>query len=360
MRPASPAVTAAFHAIERAEQAVFGRLLDTPHEFLVRNRVAWSGGSVASLQHRYLPDPVIRDLPAPDARTTSLARSSLVRLGKRPRIDNVRARSFLVDDGRMLSLKALAGAGRRTTGAGEPHGEQKVRRELQDLGVYPVPALLAVGTVGNVDYLLEPVIFGSMPSSPEQRFAAAVDVIERLVPAYDAAGVIDRPLSSALRPDFATAFQATLSEPWFPWPATADRSAFISKVANLVESDLSLPCSLGHGDLSMTNVIRDDQGAHWVVDWEQGRRLPVAFDIRKLLLTSQAPAAVQDRTADVLRPFDGRGVRRYRWNHQLALGVCNEIAVAPRQRAGSQRADRVPQFDAKLATRVSWALELLS
>lgn len=355
-RRASAAVKAALRAVEQAERAAFGSRRPQPTRFLVRNRVAWSVESLPALDHRQLPDPVVRDLPTPGARTMSSSRCSLVRLGKRARADNVRARAFFVDHGRALTLKVWAVAAERK----DSFRELRVREELQRVGSYPAPDVISDGTIGDVDYLLEPVIFGVVPSSGQERAAAAVDLIGRLIPAYEDAGVDDRPLSAVLRSDFPAAFESTLDQPWVVWPTSSDRSRFVSMVAGLVERDLSLPCSLGHGDMNMSNVIRDDHGTHWLVDWERGGWMPVAFDVRKLLLTSQMPDAVHQRVAGVLRPFDAHDRSRYRWNEQLALGICNEIAIAPRQRAGSERAGRLPQFDAKLAARLSWAMELLS
>ena len=189
---------------------------------------------------------------------------------------------------------------------------------------------------------------------------AAVELIGRLATVYAQAGLHERALSTALPSDFMARFEASLSAPWFPWPAAGDRVRFVRTVAGLVERDLSLPCSLGHGDMSISNVIRDEQDVHWLIDWKQGGRMPVAFDVRKLLLTTGAPDAVHERITAAIRPFEGDGVRRYQWRHQLALGVCKEMTVAPRHRAGSLKRGRLPQFEAKLQARLAWAMALLS
>ncbi len=61
-------------------------------------------------------------------------------------------------------------------------------------------------------------------------------------------------------------FEASVTAPWFPWPSAGDRVRVVRTVAGLVERDLSLPCSLGHGDMSISNVIRDEQDVHWLID----------------------------------------------------------------------------------------------
>lgn len=43
-----------------------------------------------------------------------------------------------------------------------------------------------------------------------------------------------------------------------------------------------LPTALCHGDLSAGNMMRDQQGILFVVDWEKARVMPVAADLRKL------------------------------------------------------------------------------
>ena len=283
----------------------------------------------------------------------------LVRLGKRPGVDNVRARAYVAAEGRHLALKVWAIGGDRTGRSAEADRERRVRRTLSELDGYPVPDVVAEGAVEDTHYLLEPVVFGSTPQTPSERIAAAVDLLGRLAKAYAAAGVTDRPLSTSLRPDFTTQLEAAVSEPWFPWLASGDRSRFLRRVGDLVARNRTLPSSLGHGDMTMSNVIRDEHGVHWLVDWEQGGVMPGRVDVRKLLFTSGAPGAVLTRVAKDIRAFDGRGVLRYRFQQQLALGVCNELAVAPRHRAGAERANRLADFEAKLAARVAWVTELL-
>jgi thiamine kinase-like enzyme len=43
-----------------------------------------------------------------------------------------------------------------------------------------------------------------------------------------------------------------------------------------------LPASLGHGDLSLANMVATERDGIWVVDWERAGPMPVLWDWRKL------------------------------------------------------------------------------
>lgn len=351
-------MAAGLRAVERAEGDALGFLRPEAVNFHSAPRIAWHVDAGHMAAARPLPDPLLRDLPVAEASTASRSRSTLVRLGKRPGRQYVRARAFLLDEKPALAMKVWkTGADHSLRRVNEGRREQRMRALAQVRGPYPVPRMIAAGTVGDVDYLLEPVVFGVMPRSPDERRTAAIDLVRQLSTAYRTSGVRDRRLSRVARPGFAADLEAAFADPTLPWPTGGrHRDRFVATVLRLVDRDLRLPTALGHGDLHMANVIRDVGGRHWLVDWEGGGILPVAFDLRRLLLTSGAPAYVAQRVADALRPFHGRGVRRYRWAHQLALGLCNELAVTARHREGARKAGRSEQFDVKLRTRLEWAM----
>ncbi len=64
LRTPTRAVTAALDAVERAENAVFGELRDEPAPYLARKRIVWPlEETTTGIDHRRLPDPLIRQLP---------------------------------------------------------------------------------------------------------------------------------------------------------------------------------------------------------------------------------------------------------------------------------------------------------
>ena len=90
LRTPTRAVTAALDAVERAENAVFGELRDVPAPYLAPTRIVWPLEEASTgIDHRRLPDPLIRQLPEPFAQTMSTSTSSVVRLAKYPSADGV-------------------------------------------------------------------------------------------------------------------------------------------------------------------------------------------------------------------------------------------------------------------------------
>lgn len=84
LRTPTRAVTAALGAVERAENAVFGELRDEPAPYLARKRIVWPlEETTTGIDHRRLPDPLIRQLPEPFAQTMSTSTSSVASLQAR-------------------------------------------------------------------------------------------------------------------------------------------------------------------------------------------------------------------------------------------------------------------------------------
>ncbi|MEJ7562143.1 MAG: hypothetical protein WKF45_06420 [Ilumatobacteraceae bacterium] len=182
-----------------------------------------AAGGVDGIDHRRLPEPLIRQLPEPFARTLATSSGSVLRLAKYPSADGVRVRAFLSKDGRALAMKVWTMTRNLGLRRGMSDQEQRVRREQQVAPAYPVPELIAAGGTAEIDYLVEPVIFGTTPATVEERVPAAVELIGRLATAYAQSGLHERALSTALPSDFMARFEASVTAPWFPWPSAGDR-----------------------------------------------------------------------------------------------------------------------------------------
>lgn len=59
-------------------------------------------------------------------------------------------------------------------------------------------------------------------------------------------------------------------------------------------------------------------------------------------------------------PFDGRGLRRYRWHEQLALGIAQLLSWGADRRKRAQAAGLLKVYDRELAQRVRWLAVLLA
>lgn len=345
---------AALDAVARAETAALATSVAPAVTFHHARRVAWRD-DVDLPALRRLADPSLHELPPSLGTVAVPCRSSLIRLGPASRPDHTRVRSYLQTTDQLRTLKVwVVGGGRRKAG----RRERMVRRTIAAYGAYPAPAVLAEGVEYGVHFILEPVILGRHPSTAQERLAAAVAIGHDLAAGYRASGISDRRLRDLVRPTFAEGLEAVLDDPGLPWPP-GRHAAMTAGLRSLVERDLSLPCALGHGDLNTGNVIRDERGRHWLIDWETAGDIPIAFDLRKLLLSSHAPDVAQQRLAADLSGFNGDGVRRYRWPEQLALAMANELALTSVRRRRAAAAGLEDHFDAVLRRRLAWLADTL-
>lgn len=289
--------------------------------------------------------------PAHEEELELSLRSAIVRLGKLASPDQIKVRSYLVRDGQVLSLKVWSGAAALVRGK----RERDIRARISGLESYRTPPVLAHGEGGSTAFILEPVIYGSHPTSGGPRLAMTADLAQALSRGYMATMVGDRRLSKVTHPDLPGRLDHVLGGDGYPWPSDVRERAQVRRaVGRLIARDRTLPVAITHGDLVASNVIRDDQGRHHLVDWEHGRSGPAAFDLVKLVLGSGDADAAAEAIEPHMRKIGGRGWRRYRASHQLALGVAQTLSWAPEARVRAVRAGRQDRFDAEHRTRVRW------
>jgi hypothetical protein len=350
-----PVLRAGVHALVTAETAAIPEL--APGGPLLRaGRTLWHG-EVRGFDPNRLADRAARLRDEPEEELDLALRNAIVLPGKFSRGKGVKVRSYVVVDGQLATLKVWQGFDAAVTGA----RERKVRARIAGIDAYRTPPILRQGEHDGVDYLLEPAVFGRHPSGDAQRLAAAVDLGGSLADAYVAAGLDDRRLSEIVHPEFRARLEAAFADPGLVWdPAWGARAATTTRLFRLVDRDRSLPGAITHGDLVASNVIRDEQGRHHLVDWEHGRRQPVAFDLVKLMLSSGDWERALRALAPAAARFDGRGVRRYRWHHQLALGLAQFVSWSAAGRRKAAAAGRLQRFDVEQRQRLSALSTLLN
>jgi hypothetical protein len=347
---------AGVHALVTAEAVAIPEVPLAARPFLRAGRTVWHR-DLRGFDPTRLADRAARLRDEPEAELDLTMRSAIVRLGKFSRGQAVKVRSYVLLDGQLATLKLWQGFDAAVTGA----RERKVRALIAGIDAYRTPPILRHGEHEGVDYLLEPAVFGRHPSGDVQRLAAVVDLGRSLADAYVAVGIDDRRLSESVHPEFRARLEAAFSDPELVWdPAWGAKAATVTRLLRLVERDRSLPGAITHGDLVASNVIRDPDGRHHLVDWEHGRRQPVAFDLVKLLLSSGDWGRAHQTLAPATARFDGRGLRRYRWEQQLALGLAQFVSWSAAGRRKAAAAGRRERFEAEQGQRLSALTALLN
>lgn len=345
----------AVRAVAVAERAL--DLAADDSEFRLAARTAHRSGSdgvaLADLADRHAR----KAATAPAAgRLVAASRSSVVVTGKFHTDGQLKARAYLADGDRPLTVKVWRSRpGERDLGL----RERTVRAAVAEIGDYRSPPVLASGHRDGVDFLLEQVVYGRHPEPGAERVAAAVELLPALAEAYVRHGLRPRRLSRIVHRDLRTRVAATLAAA--PWdPRWGDRELITGRLDRLIAQNRTLPCSLGHGDLVSSNIIRTPSGSHVLIDWEFARVMPVAFDLGKLLSASGDPHVVLDGVEPALRRFDSRGRLRYRWPEQLALGVAQLLSWHPGRQARAEAAGLGGSYERELRQRLRWLAALLA
>lgn len=83
-----------------------------------------------------------------------------------------------------------------------------------------------------------------------------------------------------------------------------------------------VPVSLGHGDLTISNMLRSN-GVLYLLDWERSARMPIAFDLAKIALISDQTARLcEENNAALHWPAEGH---RLSFKEQIALYSAREL-----------------------------------
>lgn len=306
-------------AVLRVAEQALGLPAETQTFHLHRRSLQRADG-VPGLGTSGVPDNHLRRPALPDdAPVVELScASGAVVVGKFSRETQVKARGYLVLEGRPVTLKVWRMRGGETQLGVR---EREMRLRVASVSDYRAPEVLAHGRAGEVDYLLEPVVLGRHPATDSERLAAARDLVPSLVRAYATSGRRNRRLSKVVPRDLVPRLEAVLDDAVL-WPLPDEERASLRRfLLDLVRRDDRLPTSVAHGDLVATNIVRRDDGHHVLIDWEHARELPVAFDLGKLLLTAGGDAEVT-RAAGVAVAATGRSSgRSYTWEEQLLLGL---------------------------------------
>jgi hypothetical protein len=351
-----PVLQRGVRALATAEAVAIPEIPLASGPFLRAERTLWQR-DLRGFDPSRLADRAARLRDEAEGSVDLAVRSAIVRLGKFSRGAAVKVRSYVVVDGQLATLKVWQGFDAAVTGA----RERRVRAQIAGIDAYRTPPILRHGEQDGVDYLLEPAVFGRHPSGDRQRLEAAVELGGSLAQAYVIGGLDERPLSASVHPEFRARLEAAFADPGLVWDASwGAKASTMTRLFRLVDRDRTLPVAVTHGDLVASNVIRGEDGRHHLVDWEHGRRQPVAFDLVKLLLSSGDWERARQALVPATVRFDGRGWRRYRWDHQLALGLAQFVSwsVAGRQKADA--AGRLQRFEAEQRQRLAALAALIN
>jgi hypothetical protein len=160
--------------------------------------------------------------------------------------------------------------------------EVDARTRVQATGTVSLPRLLGHDLAEPAPFLCEEFARGR----PLQSAADRTAVLEQVLPAfsrlYQACGIEPIQCGEFFDLDrIAADVGSVLAVPGRrSWPGRDRVVASLDRLEGFRSA--SLPGSLGHGDLSIGNMVRDENGRVSVLDWEHARPMPIGWDWRKV------------------------------------------------------------------------------
>jgi len=186
------------------------------------------------------------------------------------------------------------------------------------------------GVVYDRTFLVEELITGHHPAATQEQ-----RIINALVPAiwatYQALGLG----TTDTFPDLtAEAIEFELERICVPEQMAYERACRDQLLRRLKQlpstAERPLVTAFGHGDLSTGNIIVTDAGDLFVIDWETSGRMPIVWDLRKLIsaVPGLLPRVVKLLRAELQQP----GLRgAMSPEHQCLIGLAARVAERSRK-----------------------------
>lgn len=200
------------------------------------------------------------------------------------------------------------------------------RAAVVDSHTVEVPPLIHVDMAAVIPFLCEELVPGTTAASPHGHRLILDRFLPQMLRLYDYFGIEEERLGKYFEFERLGGALDTARLPTGWDREEACRSALVRCLAaERGWADAPIPVTMGHGDLSPENMIVSTGDRIVVVDWELSGRMPLAWDLRKLL------ARVPGAGARILDLLQGRldGVLSGR---MLPLGQ-QMVAVAAAQLA---------------------------
>lgn len=170
----------------------------------------------------------------------------------------------------------------------EPCARDALAREVavrSALAVPCAPRLVAQRLDGPHPHLCEQLLFGRHPDPARDGERVVSFVLDELWQSYRASGFEWRRCAeshdlAALLANFDA--MAAAASRRSPWPGPPALRGALERLGS--EADRLVPWCLGHGDLSLGNLLLCE-GRVRALDWERARRLPLLHELAKISVT---------------------------------------------------------------------------
>jgi tetratricopeptide (TPR) repeat protein len=207
------------------------------------------------------------------------------------------------------------------------HNELEARSLIAKAGTLSVPQVSASSMDSGSAYIMEEMVTGRHPARETQLRAFVAEVWET----YQALGFN---LTECLPCFTLEAIKEELGSVPIPPHMRYEqecRNALLRRLERLPDPrERPLLAGFGHGDLSLGNIMVTDTGKWFILDWECSGRIPVAWDLGKLIVS--APRLLPQITHLISTELQRKG-----WGYAMAAENQCLVALAGRIASRSLR-----------------------
>ena len=189
-------------------------------------------------------------------------------------------RTYYVNASPPFSTKILIS---KTRTVKDMKNEIHIRSRVETFDTVKVPKILQCHMEYDPPFFCEEIISGRKLDPLRDRSIISKKLCPQLWHTYERFGIEFRKIRDVidLTNVSETLHDACSMVEWHnSW---CDRSTFLSRTFSLLESNFFLPFSIGHGDLSLGNMIMGQDREIYIVDWECAKEMPIAFDLFSIL-----------------------------------------------------------------------------
>ena len=192
--------------------------------------------------------------------------------------NNVRA--FYVKGDHPFCVKILVSNIRNI---GHMKTEIETRKRVSEYKVLNIPKIFRFDLNYSPSFFIEELVWGDKPIRGKDSGKIEREFSKQIWEMYERYGITAKKIEDIL--DVGKFYEILYkSADKIPWRANyGKKEYFLETAKNILFSNGYLQYSLGHGDLTLGNIIISTEGSVYLVDWERARERAIVFDSYEII-----------------------------------------------------------------------------
>ena len=189
-------------------------------------------------------------------------------------------RTFYINSPLPFSSKIMFG---KTRSVHDMKREIDIRSKVASYNRIKTPGILQYDLDHDPPFFCEEIIAGRKADPVKDGSTVSEKLCPQLWQNYERQGITFRKIQDIVGSDDALK-KLEKAIGLIEWNSMwHDRKTFFQKARDLLKGNFTLPCSTGHGDLSLGNMIITPDEQVYIVDWECSKEMPILFDLLAII-----------------------------------------------------------------------------